>query len=59
MSYVNVTNITDVQIDFQSGKMSCTLQKGALEVIVLASCDWGQAKVIEYRVFKNIARACT
>ena len=53
MSSVNVTNITDVQINFQSGRMSCTVPTGTVEVVIFAHCDWGQAKVIDDRAFKN------
>ena len=53
-------DVTDVQIDFQSGRMSCNLPKGILEVIIMANCDWGQAKVIADRAFKtNTIRSWT
>ena len=44
---------TDVLVDFQSGRMLCTLPKGILEVVVMVICDWGQAKIIEDRFCKS------
>ena len=45
MASVNLTNIIDVKIDFQSDKMFYTLPKGSIEVIVLANCDWDRCKL--------------
>ena len=39
--------IKDVQIDFQTEKMTCIFPKGTLEVILMVSSDWDQAKIIE------------
>ena len=57
MASSNVISITDVLIDFQSGRMFCTLPKGTLEVAILTNSDWGQANVIEDETLKtNISK---
>ena len=45
--------ISDIQINFQTGKITFTLLESTLEVVLIASCDWGQAKIIEDWVYKS------
>ena len=54
MTTFNCTSITDVHIDFQSGIMSCTLPTDTLEEVVMANCDWGQAKMVQNKVLSLI-----